>query len=193
MMRNVLLGIAIIACGCCVSALGSAEPRCVALPQALTKTLASHGWGSPGSYVAALRSLNGGASPQAVVLLTGPAWCGSGGCTLLVLQHDTQAWVLVSKTTIVRPPIRVLPQRHNGWHSLSVFVAGGITPGYTAILPFGKSGYPGNPTVAPAFRAHHANSGELLINSLHCSAQADAVAPNISFQRTPTRYAGRRR
>jgi len=147
----------------------SAAAECVAVPQSLSQTLQQHGWGVPGSYVAALHSLTGGASPEAIVLLTGQQFCGSGGCTLLVLQRRGVGWRLVSKVTLVRPPIRVLPTRNNRWATLSVQVQGvGVMSGYTALLPFQGSGYPTNPTAPPAIRERGAPAGSVLISSNHC-------------------------
>jgi hypothetical protein len=185
MKCSALFSLAITAIACCVPAHSIAATPCATLPQALAETLESHGWGSPGSYVAALHDLNGDGSPEAVILLTGRDWCGSGGCTLLVLRQRGPRWQLVSKTSIVRPPIRVLPGHQHGWPMLSVYVAGGgIIPGYTSILPFGKSGYPVNPTVSPAFHAHGAPTGYLLIGSYRCSSQGRMVQPNQSSKRT---------
>jgi hypothetical protein len=147
-----------------------AATECVALPQTLVQTLQQHGWGAPGSYVGAFHNLDGRGSPEAIVLLTGRQFCGSGGCTLVVLQPEGEGWRLVSKTTLVHPPVRVLHTRHNGWATLSVQVGGGgIVPGYTALLPFQGSGYPANPTVSPAIRSHGNVVGSTLISSYRCS------------------------
>jgi len=148
---------------------GGVAAECITLPRALSQTLQQHGWGAPGSYVAALHNLSGSPVPEAIVLLSGRQFCGSGGCTLLVLQRHGASWHLVSKTTLVRPPIRALRTRNDGWATLSVQVqGGGIMPGYTATLPFQGSGYAANPTTAPAIRAHGKPAGSVLISAAHC-------------------------
>jgi len=170
MKRLAYLLFVLVVATCVAPARGDAATRCVALPQALVQTLQQHGWGAPGSYVGALHNLNGRGSPEAVVLLTGRQFCGSGGCTLVVLQLEGEDWRLVSKTTLVRPPIRVLQVRHNGWATLGVQVqGGGVAHGYTALLPFQGSAYPANPTVSPAVRSHGKVLGNMLIASYSCS------------------------
>ena len=161
---------ALVVAACVAPARSNAATGCVALPQALVQTLQQHGWGAPGSYVGALHNLNGRGSPEAIVLLTGRQFCGSGGCTLVVLQPEGEGWHLVSKTTLVRPPIRVFQVRHNGWATLGVQVqGGGVAHGYTALLPFQGSAYPANPTVSPAIRSHRKVAGNILISSYSCS------------------------
>lgn len=101
-------------------------------------------------YAAAFSQLTTGPS-DAIVYLSGNEWCGSGGCTTLVLAPDGQSWRVITKITITRPPIRVLNETTNGWHSIAVWVGGGgIQPGYEADLPFDGKSYPTNPSVPPA-------------------------------------------
>src|ERR1700726_1621183 len=59
-------------------------------------------------YVVIFRDLNGDGRPEAIVFLTGRRWCGSGGCTALVLRERDADWSIVTKITVVHPPIRVL-------------------------------------------------------------------------------------
>jgi hypothetical protein len=169
MKRKAILLLGIITITCCTPCVGMAATACATLPISLVRFLGRGGWGAPGSYVGALQDLSHNGSPEAVVLLTGSAWCGSGGCTLLVLQLRSHMWHLISKTSIVRPPIRVLPERKHGWSSLSVAVAGGgVRPGYTAVLPFSGSAYPSNPTVPPALHGHN-NTGTVIVKAYHCT------------------------
>jgi len=139
------------------------------VPLALAMAITRYAEKVPDTYVAVMHDLNSDGSPEAVVFLTDEEFCGSGGCNLLVFQRRAQAWHLVSYTLAVKPPIRVVPQRQRGWSSLSVFVqGGGIVHGYSAILPFGKRGYPLSPTTPPAFRAHGKVTGDVLITSYRC-------------------------
>ncbi|MEJ8630954.1 hypothetical protein P0F65_16050 [Sphingomonas sp. I4] len=82
-------------------------------------------------YDHALSDLNGDGRPEALVY----AWqgreggrdmnlCGSGGCNLTVLSLTPTGYRVVSTISITRPPIRVLAGMSNGWHDLSVLVAG---------------------------------------------------------------------
>lgn len=48
-------------------------------------------------YVVAFTDLNGDGKPEAVVHLVSNDWCGSGGCTTLVLARDGDSWRVLSK------------------------------------------------------------------------------------------------
>jgi hypothetical protein len=48
-------------------------------------------------FVAGFSDLNGDGKPEAIVYLTSNGWCGSGGCTTLVLIRDADSWRLLSK------------------------------------------------------------------------------------------------
>lgn len=99
-------------------------------------------------YRAAFVDLNNDGNTEAVVLMEGSDWCGSGGCTLLLLSRHRGDWKLVSKMTVTNPPIRVVQRSKNGWSSLGVTVrGGGIVPGYEAILDFDGKRYPSNPSM----------------------------------------------
>jgi hypothetical protein len=70
---------------------------------------------------------------------------------MLILASEGTSFKVVTETTITRPPIRVLATKSNGWHDISVLVAGGgIQPGYEAELSFDGKTYPSNPSVLPA-------------------------------------------
>jgi hypothetical protein len=127
----------------------------------LQKTLEYH---ETTGYVAAFRDLNGGGTEEAIILLSGYLWCGSGGCTMLVLTRERGSWKQIGRTTITRPPIYVLASSSHGWKSVAVWVqGGGIQPGYEAELPFDGSHYAPNPTLPPAKRLKGKPDGELVI------------------------------
>lgn len=114
-------------------------------------------WENPGlaerdtRFFAAFVDLNGDGKDDAIVLLMGWGWCGTGGCRTLILQQQNRSWRVVSKFTIANPPIRVLTSRSNGWRDVGVWVqGGGIQPGYEARLSFDGRSYPGHPTVSSA-------------------------------------------
>jgi len=91
--------------------------------------------------------------PNLLIYVTGPQWCGSGGCALLVLAHRGAGYRLVSKTPITRPPIRVLATSAHGWRDLGVLVGGGgAERPYEASLRFDGRRYL-NPTAAPALHS----------------------------------------
>ena len=87
--------------------------------------------------------LNADNMDDAVVLLTGPNWCGSGGCTLLVFRGTPSSFKLVSKSTVTDTPIRVSDEQHEGWRTLVVHSRG---IGDVAMRFDGKR-YPANPSL----------------------------------------------
>lgn len=107
---------------------------------------------SGGSLNASLRiafaDLNGDGAQEALAYVSGPEWCGSGGCHLYVLEARGASYVLRGSLTVTRPPIRVLPTSTKGWSDLGVFVAGGGVKGHEARLRFDGRRYPSNPTLA---------------------------------------------
>jgi hypothetical protein len=81
-------------------------------------------------YSASFVDLSGHGKQDVIVYVTGQSWCGSGGCTTLLLSPSRSSYKLVTKITISRLPIRVLSTEANGWHDVSVHVqGGGIQPG----------------------------------------------------------------
>ena len=80
-------------------------------------------------------------------------WCGSGGCPTFVLRRDGAQWRIVSRISITRPPIYLLPRTSHGWHDIAVLVCGGgITKCYESDLSFDGKAYPINPSIPPAHK-----------------------------------------
>ncbi len=93
--------------------------------------------------------LNDDGYDDALVLLTGPMWCGTGGCTLLIFEGLKDSARFVSDSSLVRGPITVSTSRTNGWRDLIINVAGGgAVPGKVA-LKFDGTKYPLNPSIQP--------------------------------------------
>lgn len=130
----------------------------------------------PTRYSAVLADLNDDGVDELVIYLSGRASCGSGGCHMLVLAREGTSFRVVTETTITRPPIRMLAAKSNGWHDITVVVAGGgIQPGYEAELSFDGTTYPSNPSVAPARRLENEAHGDTLISS---TPKTEALYPN---------------
>jgi hypothetical protein len=109
----------------------------------------------------AFHDLNGDGLKDALAYVSGPSWCGSGGCKLYVLQNQGRTYRVVARTTVTRPPIRVLSARTKGWQDIGVSVAGGGVATHNAVLRFTGQSYPGNPSTQPALAGH---DGTLLID-----------------------------
>ncbi len=115
-------------------------------------------------YDSAFVDLKDDGAREVIVYLSGDGWCGSGGCTTLVLAPDGLSYRVVSKITITRPPIRVLTSRSNGWRNISVQVrGGGVQPGYEAELMFDGKSYPLNPSTPPAQHLPGKTAGEIVV------------------------------
>jgi hypothetical protein len=113
----------------------------------------SNRWGRPDgdtNYTAKFVDLNGDGRSEAVVLVSGQHWCGTGGCPLWVLTPRNQSWSMVTQAPIVRAPIRLLPSRSRGWSDLSAMLRfDGARPLYEARLSVnGRL----NPTITPLAR-----------------------------------------
>lgn len=116
-------------------------------------------------YSYAFVDLNGDGKKEAIVYLDGRPWCGSGGCTTLILARDGRSWKIVTKLTITQPPIRVLTRTSNGWHGIGLWVRGGIQESYEAELRFNGKTYPTNPSVPPARPLVGEAAGQVVIPS----------------------------
>jgi hypothetical protein len=115
-------------------------------------------------YAAAFVDLKDDGQREAIVYFIGANWCGSGGCSCLILARDGSSYSVITQTSVTQLPIRVLSTKTNGWHDLAVGVAGGgIQPGYEARLRFDGSTYPSNPTVPPAQELRTKVEGKIVI------------------------------
>ena len=91
------------------------------------------------SYVSA--SLHGHAT-SILVYMSGDSWCGSGGCTALILDPDGSSFRVVLQMTLARLPIYLLPTTTKGWHDIAMPVAGGgIVAEYIGVLKFDGKEY----------------------------------------------------
>jgi hypothetical protein len=109
-------------------------------------------------------ALNTDEKRQVIVYVSGPKWCGTSGCTMLILQPANSSFRVVTRITAARLPVRVLASTSNGWRDVGVWVqGGGIQPGYEAALRFNGKTYPRNPSVPPARRLREGVSGEVVI------------------------------
>lgn len=115
-------------------------------------------------YSTAFVDLRDDGTQEIIVYLISRKWCGTGGCTTLILAPEGTSYQIVAKITIVQLPIRVLATKSNGWHDIAAQVAGGgIQLGYEAKLSFNGKKYPGNPTVPPARQLHRKVEGRIVM------------------------------
>ena len=151
------LSLVVVAMMCAAGGLSSSEngqrtAAGVSLRASL-KNYVSNRWGPPDgdtNYTAKFVDLNGDGRSEAVVLVSGPSWCGTGGCPLWVLTPRNRSWSMVTQAPIVRAPIRLLPSHSRGWSDLSAMLRfDGTRPLYEARLSVnGRL----NPTITPLAR-----------------------------------------
>lgn len=82
---------------------------------------------SPANMRVAWADLDADGVEDALVYLDGAAWCGSGGCTLLVFQAvdstdvaELGAYTPVAEISLMHGPVTLSPQRTHGWRDLLV-------------------------------------------------------------------------
>lgn len=113
----------------------------------------------PTRYSSAIVDLKDGSGQQLIVYISGPDWCGSGGCTTLVLVRENSSYAVVARLPITWPPIRILATKSHGWHDISIQIhGGGIIRPYQAKLSFNGETY-----VQPGQRLAHQQSGKLVV------------------------------
>lgn len=86
-------------------------------------------------------NLNGDATKEIFVGLTGPYFCGSGGCTQFILSDQGE---IITKFTVSDYPVVVASDKTNGWSDLYILSGGQ----YHIVKSDGKT-YPSNPSILP--------------------------------------------
>lgn len=154
----------ILASRCIAEAQAQPDSKPSSLDASLNQFIQNFGHDKATHYIAAFHDLNDDGKLEAIVYLTDSKWCGSGGCNTLILTQDRNSWRIITKITITRPPILVLPAISHGWHNIGVWVQGGsIKTGYEAELIFDGTTYPKNPTVPPARQLKEKSTGNVII------------------------------
>jgi hypothetical protein len=85
--------------------------------------------------------LNADGSKEIFVGLTGPYFCGSGGCTQFILNAQGK---VVTQFTVSDYPVVISTDRSNGWNDLLI-----LSDGSYHTVKFDGKTYPGNPSVLP--------------------------------------------
>ncbi|PKB16943.1 hypothetical protein [Flavobacterium sp. 5] len=85
--------------------------------------------------------LNGDAIPETFVRFSSPYFCGSGGCTFLLLDNHQK---IITKFTVMEAPVYIENTTKNGWAVLLVNDRGVFKD-----LSFNGKKYPSNPSVLP--------------------------------------------
>ncbi len=107
----------------------------------------------------AITDLNGDGIDDAIVLLLGSAWCGSGGCNMLVLRGTIEGFTTLSVSTVTNEPIRVSPEKVQGWRTLIVFSKGRGD----VLMRFNGARYPLNPSTQPKATSAQVNAAQVVM------------------------------
>ncbi|GMQ48947.1 hypothetical protein [Vibrio sp. 10N] len=94
-------------------------------------------------YLAGAADLNGDGRDELMVLMQDPYFCGSGGCMAYLFDDKG---VVLHRMTVTEVPILLSNRVHNGWKDLYVWSDGSLRT-----LTYDGTGYPSNPSVAPAY------------------------------------------
>lgn len=109
-------------------------------------------------YEHAFVDLNDDGMDDAIVLLRGMQWCGSGGCTLLVLRGDGRDYTVISRSTVASAPVRIAESMSHGWRDIIVY-----SDGEEKLMQFDGSGYPLNPSMQSAAAHEQVDSAKTVL------------------------------
>ena len=110
----------------------------------------------------ALTDLDGDGQADAIVLLLGGNRCGSGGCSMLVFRAAKEGFTFVSASTITKEPIRVSPEKVQGWRTLIVFSNGKGD----VLMRFNGTRYPLNPSIQPKATPTQVNAAQVVMKQI---------------------------
>lgn len=114
----------------------------------------AHGWAD----------LDGDGRQEAFVMFFSGNYCGSGGCDLFIFTPEQGSFYQLARTSVTRPPVRVLNSRTGGFRDIAVGVSGGGTPARTVLLAQHGDTYPANPTTEGR-TLHRVPAGRVVIGA----------------------------
>lgn len=85
--------------------------------------------------------LNNDGKDEYFVRFSSPYFCGSGGCTFLLIDRYAK---IITKFSVMDPPIYLTEEKTNGWLNLYVY-----NYGSHRVLSYNGKTYPSNPSVVP--------------------------------------------
>jgi len=100
--------------------------------------------------------LNGDGNKEIIVGLSGPYFCGSGGCSVMLLTGKGDAITYFSVTNY---PVVISNTKTNNWNDLIL-----MSSGKYHLLKFNGKTYPSNPSVTPAFKSVPGNDFPKLLD-----------------------------
>ncbi len=101
--------------------------------------------------------LNEDGRRDALVLFKTPFgyWCGTHGCTMLVLRAHNDYFSLVNAIQPVREPVYISTVKSHGWKNLIVRVSGRWDKAKDVVMVHNGQKYPDNPSNLPPFNKNN--------------------------------------
>ncbi|GMQ25295.1 hypothetical protein Aoki45_19770 [Algoriphagus sp. oki45] len=87
--------------------------------------------------------LNGDGDQEILVGMTGPFFCGSGGCTVLLLTSHGD---VITRFSVVKYPAYLDDESSNGWKNLILYSGGA-----NRVAQFDGTSYPANPSTLTTY------------------------------------------
>ncbi|MUK63086.1 hypothetical protein GNP81_05560 [Aliivibrio fischeri] len=103
--------------------------------------------------------LNSDGFDDAIVMLKGMNWCGSGGCTVLIFQNTGSDFTFISKSTVTGLPIRIAETKTGGWNDIIVWSKGKGS----VLMRFDGDSYPSNPSVQSVVSEEQELSSKIIL------------------------------
>jgi hypothetical protein len=168
-MRAIVMAAMVIVIG----ASAPAKPRSDRLRAFLQQYVGSVDTDKSTNYAARRIDLRGDGSGQVLVYLSDGGWCGTAGCTMLVLDGQGESFQVITRIPAVRLPISVLPSKSHGWRDILVMErTSAVEPLSTVVLSFDGKKYPED--INRAYSAKGKQRGKVAISN---STKAIALFP----------------
>tara|TARA_Y100001956_G_scaffold81524_2_gene99314 strand:+ start:12161 stop:12868 length:708 start_codon:yes stop_codon:yes gene_type:complete len=92
-------------------------------------------------YLTGSADLNQDGQQETIVLMQDRYFCGSGGCSAFIFD---QSGKVISRMTVVKPPVILADSYRNGWQDFIVWSNGAYR-----LMSFNGESYPANPSLEP--------------------------------------------
>lgn len=107
--------------------------------------------------------LNDDGIPEVFAYVVGSSVCGTGGCSAIIFQKQGEDYDVLSKFTLVNPPIIISDKKTNGYKDIIMYVSGGGIESFFAKMKYDGKHYPSNPSIQPKIKPYEKISGKVII------------------------------
>ena len=148
----------------------------------------------PEKYRVQLIDLNADATPEALVLMLGRDWGGTGGQTMFLFRGTKKGFTFLSRMTGIHAPMQgslcVLDSKTRGWRDLGVRVSGGGAKAKFVRMRFDGTRYPLNPYVQPPMQDWP--RGQFVLIHGDATAKAGAIGARVAARSAAQKPGGGR-